>query len=200
MKKNSSTVLGQPNSHFSPACRCWARSPRWVRARNDAVARLPAALRQPADNKVFLTSLRGPPGWRWASSWGRGLIEVAKRRKGWRRWWATAFLHRWSPSVVGNGDDGFDFDAVAAPWQPWSDNRQRRGGKRCFTMSGACEQRWSKKGGIAVTRRVLKGARHVNSIQNLPHFDWFKKDLPKLRKMERKYGCEGFEERKNFHQ
>jgi hypothetical protein len=33
----------------------------------------------------------------------------------------------------------------------------KRGGKRCFKISGACEQRWSEKGGMAVTQRILKG-------------------------------------------
>jgi hypothetical protein len=37
-----------------------------------------------------------------------------------------------------------------------------------------------------------------NQIQILSNFDRSKKDLPWLKKIEVKYGCEGFEERNNF--
>jgi hypothetical protein len=37
-----------------------------------------------------------------------------------------------------------------------------------------------------------------NYIQILSNFDRSKKNLPELKKFEIKYGCEGFEERKNF--
>jgi hypothetical protein len=36
-----------------------------------------------------------------------------------------------------------------------------------------------------------------NYIQILSNFDHSKNDLPELKKIARKYGCEGFEERKN---
>jgi hypothetical protein len=37
-----------------------------------------------------------------------------------------------------------------------------------------------------------------NYIQICSNFDRFKKDLPLLKKIENKYGCEGFEERNNL--
>jgi hypothetical protein len=37
-----------------------------------------------------------------------------------------------------------------------------------------------------------------NSIQFVSNFDRPKKDLPELKKIETKYGCEGFEQKNNF--
>jgi hypothetical protein len=53
----------------------------------------------------------------------------------------------------------------------------------------------------ATVEWVLNRIQNLNGfklISNPSNFTQFKKDLPLLRKFEIKYGCEGFQERKNF--
>jgi hypothetical protein len=53
--------------------------------------------------------------------------------------------------------------------------------------------------GAAASDSISNGiSNEFNQIQIPSNFDRFKKDLPKLEKIEIKYGCEGFEERNNF--